>query len=535
MKRLVVLTVLIIWVLAVVPAAAEPLSPPDTLYGTFLFANGTEAFVKCDGEVRLNDSIVASGFGGLTSAKPPIWSFEHSILPVAYAMGDTVVILRYTLPRRALDANVLANRALWDPVAVGFEVPYAGLGLVHRWLFKLTPEGEVRPDLAREWLWQGHDLFVILDSTQTFGDGTSIDAYRVKSSLERYLWYHRDTSRFAWQSRIAGVNNYRRGQVNHVVGLIPRHRDTLQISMARPNFELPSRLAGPRTAVVKWSRTDDAAPVVATAGHYSVRVGRVLKGRLPHGGSLLIDERAASGIRVRETGHPEDMGPSCDVAPIPAPDLVVLRFSPDLDASTKTFLNHGIDRNAIWGLGFHNIHYDGTAFPVCDTATVNRITWRFDLKTAEKARAQVPEQRVLQVHWQKELKDIGEYLLTFLRAWKLEAEYRSNPDSADVSVENWLFESYGSDAVVETLLKKLHLGTGDPQVSQFALARASVDSETRATAYQSIKSRLEDRRLFVRLFQQDAIFSHCFSQPIEYDIDYLYRPMGPLFTRRAQP
>jgi hypothetical protein len=535
MNKFAVLIVLVILILAVAPAAAEPVGPPDTLYGQYLFANATEAFVKCGVELRLNDSIVALDLGGLVSAKPPIWSFSHGDSMVSYSMGDTVTILRYTLPRRALDATALTNRALWDPVAVGNEVPYAGMGLVHRWLFKLTPEGEIRSDLAQEWYWQGHDLFVILDSTQTFGDNTPIDAYHVKSSLERYLWYHRDTSSFAWQSRIAGVDNYRRGQVNHVVGLIPRHRDTLQISMFRPDFELPSRLAAPRTAIVKWSRTESAAPVVATAGHYSVRVGRTLKGRAPHRGSILVDERATSGFRVREMGHPEEMGPSCEDAPIPAPDLAVLRFADLLDASTKTFLDHGLDRNAIRGLGYYNIHYDGTAFPVCDTANVNRITWRFDLETAKKARAQVPEKRVLQIHWQAGLKDIGEYLVTFLRAWKLEAEYQPHPDSADVSLERWLFESYADDAVVETLLEHLHLEPGDPLIKQFTLARAIGDPEIRTTAYRSIKSRIEDRRPFVRLFQQDESFSHCFSAPIEFDIDYLYRPVGPLFTRRARP
>jgi ABC-type transport system substrate-binding protein len=285
MNRIAVLVVLIILILAVIPAAAEPADPPDTLFGQYLFANATEAFVKCNVELRLNDSIVALALGEMVSAKPPIWSFSYGDSNVSYRMGDTVLILRYTLPRRALDVTALTNRALWDPVAVGYEVPYAALGLVHRWLFKLTPEGAIKPDLAREWYWQGHDLFVILDSTQTFGDDTPIDAYRVKSSVERYLWYQRDTSIYNWQSRIAGVGNYRKGQVNHVVGLIPRHRDTLQISMSRPNFELPSRFAAPRTAIVKWSRTEDAAPVVATAGHYSLREGRTLKGRR-YGASL---------------------------------------------------------------------------------------------------------------------------------------------------------------------------------------------------------------------------------------------------------
>jgi len=234
-------------------------------------------------------------------------------------------------------------------------------------------------------------------------------------------------------------------------------------------------------------------------------------------------------------GHPEEMGPSCEDASIPAPHVTVLRFANNLDASTKTFLDHGLDRNAIRGLGFYNIHYDGTAFPVCDTANINRITWHFDLETAKKAREQVPEKRVLRVYWQQGLQDIGEYLVTFLRAWKLEAEYQHDPDSADVAVEQWWFESYADDAVVETLLEQLNLEPGDPLINQFTLARAIDHPERRATAYRSIKSRIEDRRPFVRLFQQDESFSHCFSVPIEFDLDYLYRPVGPLFTRRAGP
>jgi hypothetical protein len=229
------------------------------------------------------------------------------------------------------------------------------------------------------------------------------------------------------------------------------------------------------------------------------------------------------------------MGPACLDAAIPEPDLVVLRFSEQLDASTKTFLDHGIDRHAIRGLGFHNIHYDGTSFPVCDTSTVHPITWRFDLETAKRAREQVPDQRVLQVYWQQNLEDIGAYLVTFLRAWKLEAEYQPDPLLADVSVEQWLFESYADDAVVETLFEYLHLEPGDPLINQFTLARATADADSRARAYQSIRSRIEDRRPFVRLFQQDETFRHCFSQPIEYDIDYLFRPTGPLFTRRTRP
>jgi hypothetical protein len=443
-------------------------------------------------------------------------------------------VLRFKLPRRAVDVSIYGGYDAWDPVEMRTAAAWAVWPLFHRALFRTTPDGQVSGDLARSWLWRGSDLFIVIDTSARFGDGDQVDAHAVKISLERFLWYSRDLPDYAWQNVVAGAENYRRGRIGHVVGLIPRGRDTLQINLVRPNFGLPERLASPATAIVKWIRKADAAPVVATCGHYAtVEAGQaadIFVGRADHRGSLLVSHQVADRVWVGGQDQPP-----CAHERLPAPRLLVLHPMRNLPNGMHSFLHWAIDRRACAAEADLDRDYYGGALPVWWAGERPRHPVEFDYDKAQAARRLLSGRPALAIGFARGLEDETQYLVTALKAWDVRASYASSPEAADVRVELWDFESFSLDAQIERAFALAGLPASDSLVDLLWSARFTKDDLARSARYRSLRSRLDDRNLYVVLLQHDALVTHCGERPLDSRRDHWGRQAGPLFTLEQEP
>ena len=501
--------------------------PPDSLKGEFLFYSQGRAYVRCDASAGPDDSVWCDALGQVLRASAPIWEFTPD-RKTKWNQGDPITILRLTLPRRAPDVSLFGGYDAWDPVQMRTSSAWALWPLFHRTLFKVTPEGQVLGDLARSWTWRGFDLVVVVDTSVRFGDGAAVDAYTVKVSLERYLWYERDVPEFSWQYSIAGVESYRKGRTSGVVGLIPRGRDTLQFNMTRPNFSLPERLASPATAIVRWSRLPDEAPVTATTGYYgSVSPGEaadVFKGRANHRGTLVISHQVADRVWIGR----EDQLP-CTQVRIPAPRLVVLRPLKSLPDGMLSFLHWAIDREASASDKEGGRSYYGGSLPVWWAGERPRAPFTFDYARAQAARRLVPGRPSLAIAFARGLEEEAQYLVTALKAWDVRASFASAPSAADVRLELWDFESFTPDAQIERAFAHAGLTSSDSLLSLLQTARSTADELKRSAMYRSLRSRLDDRNLYVVMLQHDALVTACGGEPLECTRDQWGRYVGPFF------
>lgn len=503
------------------------LSTPDTLTGEFLFYSQGRAYVRCDVSAGPEDSVWCPALGPVLRASAPVWEFTADY-KTKWDQGDPMTILRLTLPRRAAEVSLYGGYDAWDPVDMRTSSAWAMSPLFHRTLFKLTPEGQLVGDLAKSWSWRAFDLVVVVDTSARFGDGSSVDAYTVKVSLERYLWYAREVPEYSWQYSVAGVESYRKGRTAGVVGLMPRGRDTLQFNMTRPNFSLPERLASPATSIVRWERLPDAAPVTVSCGYYaSMTPGEaadVFVGRSNHRGALVISHQVADRVWIGR----EDEVP-CTQVRVPAPRLVVLRPLKPLPDGMLSFLHWAIDREAAAAEKDRGRSYYGGSLPVWWSGERPRAPFKFDYAQARAARRQVLGRPSLTIAFARGLEDEAQYLVTALKAWDVRASYASSPNAADVRLELWDFESFALDAQIERAFGHAGLGAADSLVELLQSTRATSDELKRYAMYRSLRSRLDDRTLYVVMLQHDALVTACGGEPLECARDVWGRYVGPFF------
>lgn len=504
----------------------------DTLKGEFLFYTDGKAYVRCDSSARINDSVWCEQLGPVSRSSAPIWEFSAD--PEArLKKGEPVALFRVALPRRAAHLNVVGGYDAWDPVQLRTAAGWAMWPLFHRALFKMSPNGELLGDLARSWFWRGNDLFVVVDTSVEFGDGSWVDAYAVKTSLERYLWYAREVPAYSWQYCLAGLENYRRGRIGHIVGLVPRGRDTLQFNLSRPNYSLPERLASPGTAVVKWIRSADGAPVVASCGYYgdvdSGSAADVFHGRELHLGSLVVSHQVADRVWIGEAEST-----SCVRERVSAPRLLVVRPLRELPEGLLSFLNWAIDRDALIAQSGGDRSFHDGLLPVGNDLDTDDAAHKFDYEKARAARRLVPGRPSVSVGYARGLEDEAQYLVTALKAWDVRASYASSPEAADVRVELWDFESFAADAQIERAFDHVGLAAEDTLVGLLQSARATSDAAKRGGLYRSLRTRLEERAPYMSLLQADALVTTC-GGALDHARDAWGRYVGPFFLAEARP
>jgi hypothetical protein len=504
----------------------------DTLKGEFLFYTGSRAYVRCDSTARANDTVWCDRLGPVVRAAAPIWEFVADA-GNRLEKGQQVLVFRKPLPRRAARLSVVGGHDAWDPVQLRTAAGWALWPLFHRALFAVGPDGTLSGDLARSWFWRGTDLFVVVDTSVRFGDGSPVDAYGVKTSLERYLWYVRDVPDYSWHYCLAGVENYRKGRIGHVVGLIPRGRDTLQFNLARPNFSLPERLASPATAIVRWTRNPDGAPVVASCGYYgtvdSGSAADIFEGRDLHQGSLVISHQVTDRVWIGEADSPP-----CARERVPAPRLLVVRPVRPLPDGMLSFLHWAIDRNAMIAQSDGDRSYHAGLFPVGRVPNPTRTGFEFDYAKAQAARQRLPGRPSLAIAFARGLEEEAQYLVTALKAWNVRAAFSSSSEAADIRLELWDFESFVADAQIERAFEHTGVTRDDSLVSLLESVRATSDDLRRTVLYRSLRTRLEDRGPYMVLLQTDALVTAC-AAPLEHARDAWGRYVGPIFLAESKP
>lgn len=502
----------------------------DTLTAEFLFYSEGRAYVRCDSSARINDSVWCARLGPVSRSSAPIWEFAADA-GGRLKKGEPLSLFRRSLPRRAARLNVVGGYDAWDPVQLRTAAGWAMWPVFHRALFKVSPDGALSGDLARAWFWRGSDLFVVVDTSVQFGDGSAVDAYAVKTSLERYLWYAREIPDYSWQYDLAGLENYRRGRIGHIVGLVPRGRDTLQFNLNRPNFSLPERLASPGTAVLKWTRSADGAPVVASCGYYgdvdSGAAADVFHGRELHLGSLVVSHQVTDRVWIGEAEST-----ACVRERVPAPRLLVVRPMRSLPDGLLSFLHWAIDRNALIAQSGGDRSYHAGLLPVGRTADPAGAAFVFDYDKARAARKRVPGRPSVSIAFARGLEDEAQYLVTALKAWDVHASYASSPEAADVRVELWDFESFAADAQIEKAFDHLGWSGDDSLVTLLQSARATADGLKRNVLYRSLRTRLEDRGPYMTLLQADALVTTC-GGSLDHARDAWGRYVGPFFLAEA--
>lgn len=513
-------------------ACAQFIPSTDTLKGEFLFYTGNRAYVRCDSSGRTNDSVWCDRLGTVVRFTAPVWEFAAD--PEAkLKQGEPVSILRRSLPKRAAHLNVVGGIDAWDPLQLRTAAGWALWPVFHRALFSVRPDGKLAGDLARSWFWRGSDLFVVVDTSARFGDGSMVDAYAVKTSLERYLWYVRDVPEYSWQGSLAGVDNYRRGRLGHVVGLLPRGRDTLQFNLSRPNYSLPERLASPATAIVKWIRQPDGAPVIASCGYYgtveSGAAADVFRGREKHLGLLVVSHQVTDRVWIGEAETT-----ACERELVPAPRLLVVRPLKELPDGMMSFLHWAIDRNAMIAQSAGDRSYYGGLLPVGQSAGSQGAGFAFDYDQARAARKRILGRPAVSIGFARGLEEEAQYLVTALKAWDVRASYASSPEAADLRVELWDFESFAADAQLEHAFSQAGVAASDSLVSFLQSARATADDARRASLYRSLRTRLEERWPFVALLQADALVTTC-GGSLDHARDAWGRYVGPFFLAEAKP
>jgi hypothetical protein len=529
------LSVVALLILATAGRAIAQAPAPDTLVAQFLFVAGDTAFIRCHTQLEPDDSLVVHGFGPLRDSEPPIYKFELTGWSGSFEMGDTLYALRFRMPRRAADLILNCDAAVWDPITLESGSAYAAAGLVHRSLFTPTEDGGVQGDLASSWSWQGRDLFVVIDTTNRFGDGSPIDAYAVKQSLERYIWYHAKAPGYAWFESITGVEGYRKGRTNHVIGLVPRSRDTLQFNLSRPFYALPDYLAARSLGVVKWQLQGSSAPVAATAGHYSMLEGDILMGQPPEGGRMeLLPPQHARTAQVKAPGNLP--GTAAVKSVVPMPRLVIIRAAANADPALLTFLNFSLDRDAFLSAARQGkAHFPPDIYPSPDTDLELARAPSVNLEQARKARDLIRDKSELRVYAGPDFKSTAVYLSTVLKAWRFEIEVAESPDACDLYVEAIDFDTYDPDAYAEAILTRLERGENDSLVNLLLRARGVAEDDERHAAYRSLLARIAELQPYVVLYQPVALFTGLSFYGLEWRTDAWRRPVGPIFFGRNRP
>lgn len=531
------------------PASETIALPIDTVVGTYLFSLGDTSFVQCQAALGVHDSAAAAGLGTCIGGQPPIWKFLQTTFAHSSAQGDTVWIERYILPRRAGTVEVGCTPEVFDPLTIDHSSSYAAASLFHRAIFQYDSSGQVIGDLATDWWWRGSDLMIVIDTTRRFTDGSVIDAAAVKYSIERHFWYRRNVPAYSWHYSIAGVKNYLNGFARSVVGLIPRSRDTLQINLIRPLYELPAYFTATRLSVVKWQVTGDRAPVVATAGYYGPAEGNAAPGRSSHGGTLVLNNSSSSGDVLNFgsglAGH------VTYISNVAVPGMLVLRAATGLNSSIMTFVDFALDRWVVGEVstGKNQLSPSGI-YPVClpceawseskvKDALRSRMWQANDTVALADARAArrlfkgFPRVRVAYADgWAK----TAEYFVDWLKAWDVRGELTADSSRWDVRIEYWDYDGFSRDTWAETALWKLGLRATDTLVQRLIQARGIRDDVMRSLAYKSLLSRIEESAQYIVLYQELTGYSYSDVEPVvDVTVDIYGRPRGPLFTGPSDP
>jgi hypothetical protein len=531
------------------PASATVVTPLNNVSGVYLFSLGDTSFVQCQATLGLNDSANSVSLGACISGSPPIWKFISHDLHPSLVQGDSVVIERFEVPRRAGVVAISCSPEVIDPLTIHSRASYTAASLFHRTIFQYDSAGRVVGDLAKDWSWRGSDLIIEIDTSLHFSDGSRIDAAAVKYSLERYFWYRRNVPAYSWHYSIAGVKNYLNGFAQGIVGLIPRSADTLQINMIRPLFELPAYLTSTRLAVVRWEVAGDQAPVVATSGYYGPPIDFVANGRSPHGGSLILNNvNSPDGMLKFGT---DGTGHVTYISNVAVPNMLVLKAASGLNPSILSFVHFALDR---WVMGEVSTGADplrpAGIYPVCvpcetwSNGTVKSALrsrmWQgadtiamADARAARRMLRGSPRIRVSYADGQERAAD---YLVDWLKAWDLRGELTSDSVSWDVRIEHWQYDGFSQDAWAETALWNLQLGARDTLVQRLITARGVRDPIMRALAYKSLLSRIEESASYVVLYQDLSGFSFNEKEPlVDLTLDILGRPRGPIFIQSSGP
>lgn len=531
------------------PASQSMVMPTDTVFGTYLFSLGDTSFVQCQATLGSGDSAVAAGLGTCIAGFSPIWKFLGSSYGGFSTQGDTVWIERFSLPRRAGEVEVNCAPEVFDPLTTDHSISYTGAGLFHRTVLQYDSSGQVIGDLAVNWWWRGSDLMIVIDTTQRFSDGSAVNAYAVKYSIERYFWYRRNVPAYSWHYSIAGVKNYLNGFARSVVGLIPRSPDTLQINLIRPLFELPAYLTATRLSVVRWQVEGDRAPVVATAGYYGPAEGNAATGRLPHGGMLVFNNSSApTGMLNFGSGL---AGHVTYISNVAMPGMLVLRAAPGLNSSIMTFADFALDR---WVLGEVSTGRDQLSppgiYPVClpcenwsqdkvKDALRSRM-WQADdtvaLADARAARRLFRGFPRVRVSFSSGREKAASYLVDWLKAWDVRGELVTDSTQWDVRIEHWDYDGFSRDTWAETALFGLGLTVEDTLVRRLITARGIRDDVMRALAYKSLLSRIEESAQYIVLYQDLGGYSFSEREPlVDVTTDIYGRPRGPIYTEPRDP
>jgi hypothetical protein len=515
----------------------------DTLHAQFLFISGDTAYVRCNHVADPDDSIATPYLGAWIACDPPIWRFKVHTLSLQLEMGDALVLHRHALPRRAADLELHCDAAVWDPLSLEAGSAFAASGLIHRSLFRFDSTGRVIGDLAREWAYRGHDLYVVIDTASRFGDGSRVDAQAVKSSLERFFWYRRDAADWSWSYAVAGVDSYRRGLTTQIVGILPRSRDTLQFNLARPFYDLPGYLASPALAIVKWNLEGYRAPVRSTCGPYGARLGDSLLGSTPHRGVLMLrapdDPSTAFARAPRAASIPVLESRELErVEAVNMPQLLVLRPCSVIDPLLLSFVDFAIDRDGVRSAaGTHASTDLAEPFLFAPEAALYFMP-RFDLKRAREARELIRTKPRLRVAAEPGWESVGNYLVHALNAWNCTAEAVGAEEPCDLRVELWRFDSFLLDAYLETALNRVTGDSGDSLAVHLEAARRIEAEDLRSEALRALVSRLVEAKAFIALLRPVARFGVDAPRNVTVEMgvhDGLGRPLGPLFTRRSKP
>lgn len=516
--------------------AAEP-APIDTLTAQYLFVDGNRVYLRCSEALGPLDSVWAPGLGTVVAIDGPVLKLAVSSYFVRYQMGDTVRLLRAVLRRRAADVRLVCDTAVWDPLTATSASAFAAAGLFHRGLFRLTDDqGGVACDLARDWFWKGFDLFVVIDTTARFGDGTPVDAAAVKASLERYFWYRRDALEYSWQQALVGIKAYRSGRTDQVIGIIPRSRDTLQFNMERPLYDLPAYLATPALSIVRWRSAGDVAPVTATAGPYGRRVADTVYGRAPSFGRVVLSSVADSSARairiVAESGRSDEaLSPASKV---PAPELLVVRPLTDLGRQLSTFVRFASNREAIQAAaGQPGSRSTQSPYPdaAIDSADLTGAAGP-DMEKARDARKLVRSLARARIGFAEPYRAVATYLVDAFKAWDLKATLVESGEACDLTIESLAFDGFLPCAYAENVLAHLGRASDDSLVLLLGKARQMADDAERAGAYRSLLVRIADDSPYIPMLQLGVLIWT--AADLTCRTDWLGRPAGPVFSREEE-
>lgn len=490
----------------------------------FLFQSGDTAYFRCDQAIGPYDSVAADGYSELINVDPPLWMVRT--LP-GYAvpdMGATVYFHHIERPRIAAQLSLVCKSDPWDPLKSTGVSAWVGGAMFQRTLFDLDATSPPGGALAVSYSWRGRDLVVVVDTSARFAGTMPVTSYDVKSSLERYLWYRRNTPEYSWDRAIAGVEAYRSGRTDHVVGLIPRSADTLQFNLQRPCYSLPGRLSAPSTAIVAWRIQDNESVVGAVAGYYSRWEHLMRRGTGEHGGGLLLNIEPASEYVV--LGQVTDTLSA--IHKLALPELLVVRPGGNARPELLTFIDFALDRSAMASIVCKSrAQFPPGLLPVAELVAGDGAV---NMDEAVAARETVPGKPVVRVAAQPGYESAAGYLVTALKAWEFKAVSVPPGEVYDLRLEDWTFDSFDDDELAEGIMAHLGYAATDSLVARLWSARAEPDDDARNIAYRSLFARLADRAPYVVVYQR--VGEYLFDRDrYEADVNRWGCPVGPIFER----